>query len=126
LGAVWLRGPATTCRRTGRWASPSRSRSKSVFQSRARRTLSCLRREACFVLIRPVRRPIDGGGVTSLACRSPGPDRSTCEKVADVHCGVGSCGVPRPRLGGYVTGMGPMDGATAAGGRSSCLSSASR
>jgi hypothetical protein len=32
----WLRGPATTCRRTGRWASASRSRSKSVFQSRSR------------------------------------------------------------------------------------------
>ena len=32
----WLRGPATTCRRTGRWASASRSRSKSVFQSRPR------------------------------------------------------------------------------------------
>jgi len=31
-----LRGPATTCRRTGRWASVSRSGSKSVFQSRPR------------------------------------------------------------------------------------------
>ncbi len=29
-------GPATTCRRTGRWASVSRSGSKSVFQSRPR------------------------------------------------------------------------------------------
>jgi len=34
--SFWLRGLATTCRRTGRWASASRSRSKSVFQSRAR------------------------------------------------------------------------------------------
>ena len=31
-------------------------------------------------------------------------------------CGIGSCGVPRPSLGGYVTRMGPTDGATAAGG----------
>ena len=145
----WLRGPATTCRRTGRWASASRSRSKSVFQSRprvhsmsqslcgrrqllkhtpptfpahclgyprssmcsgggedhpaparrqghtdhrpprvtprdrrareaalpnvpergsgARRTPSCWRREVAFVLIRPVHRSIDGGGLSSLA-----------------------------------------------------------
>ena len=34
----------------------------------------------------------------------------------------GSCGVARPSLADYVTGMGPMDGATAAGGRSCCLS----
>jgi len=145
----WLRGPATTCRRTGRWASASRSRSKSVFQSRprvhsmsqslcgrrqppetcaadvpcalprlpqkldvlwrrggpsssgqtprphrpppspghthaiaareaalpnvpergsgARRTPSCWRREVAFVLIRPVHRSIDGGGLSSPA-----------------------------------------------------------
>jgi len=31
-------------------------------------------------------------------------------------CGIGSCGVPRPSLGGYVTRMGPTYGATAAGG----------
>ena len=31
-------------------------------------------------------------------------------------CGIGSCGVPRPSLAAYVTGMGPTDGATAAGG----------
>ena len=35
-------------------------------------------------------RSIDGGGLSSLACRSLGPARSTREKVADVHCGIGS------------------------------------
>ncbi len=69
-----------------------------------------------FVLIRPVHRSIDGGGLSGLACRSPGPARSTREKVADVHWGIGSCGVPRPSLGGYVTGTGATRGATAAGG----------
>jgi hypothetical protein len=28
----------------------------------------------------------------------------------DYFCGIGSCGVPRPSLAHYVTGMGPMDG----------------
>ena len=36
-----------------------------------------------------VRRPIDAGGLSGLACRSSGPARSTREKVADVHCGIG-------------------------------------
>jgi len=70
-----------------------------------------------------VRRPIDGGGLSGLACRSPGPARSTREDAADVHCGSGFWGGQRPSLAPYVTGMGPMDGATAAGGRSCCLSS---
>jgi hypothetical protein len=39
-------------------------------------------------------------------------------------CGSGFWGGQRPSLAHYVTGMGPMDGATAAGGRSCCLSSA--
>ena len=39
--------------------------------------------------------------------------------------GIGSWGVPRPSLAHYVTGMGPMDGGTAAGGRSCYLSSRS-
>src|SRR5215470_19723232 len=65
-----------------------------------RRTPSCWRREVAFVLIRPVYRSIDGGGPAGLACRSPGPARSTREKVADVRCGIGSCGVLRPSLGG--------------------------
>ena len=56
--------------------------------SGARRTPSCRRREMAFVLIRPVHRSIDGGGLSGLACRSPGPARSTREKVADVHCGI--------------------------------------
>ncbi len=70
-----------------------------------------------------VRRPIDGGGLSGLASRSPGPARSTREEAADVHCGSGFWGGQRPSLAHYVTGMGPMDGATAAGGRSCCLSS---
>ena len=44
---------------------------------------------------------------------------------AHYGCGIGSCGVPRPSLAHYVAGMGPMDGATAAGGRSCCISSES-
>jgi hypothetical protein len=40
-----------------------------------------------------------------------------------VHCGSGSWGGQRPSLGGYVTGVGPMDRVTAARGRSCCLSS---
>src|SRR3989442_5790881 len=35
-------------------------------------------------------------------------------------CGSGFWGGQRPSLAHYVTGMGPMDGATAAGGRSCC------
>jgi len=50
---------------------------------------------------------------------------AACAYRAHYGCGIGSCGVPRPSLAHYVTGMGPMDGATAAGGRSCCLSSRS-
>ena len=42
--------------------------------------------------IRPARRPIDGGGASGLACRSPGPARSTREEAAHVHCGIGYSG----------------------------------
>src|SRR6266446_2716277 len=52
--------------------------------------------------------PIDGGGLSGLACRSPGPARSTREEAADVHCGSGFWGGQRPSLAHYVTGMGPM------------------
>jgi len=82
----------------------------------ARRTPSCLRSQAPSALIRPVHWSIDGGGLSRLASRSPGPACSTREKVADVHCGIGSCGVPRPSLADYVTVMGPADRAPAAGG----------
>ncbi len=41
---------------------------------------------------RPVRWSIDGGSLSGLACRSPGPARSTCAEAADVHCGIGSWG----------------------------------
>lgn len=32
----------------------------------------------------------------------------------EFSCGIGSCGVPRPRLAPYVPGTGPMDRVTAA------------
>ena len=57
-----------------------------------------------------VRWSIDGGGLSGLACRSPGPARSTCEKVADVHCGIGSWGGQRLRMADYVIGTGPRGG----------------
>jgi hypothetical protein len=38
-----------------------------------------------FVLIRPVRWSIDGGSLSGLACRSPGPARSTDAEAADPH-----------------------------------------
>jgi hypothetical protein len=74
---------------------------------------SCWRREVAFVLI---RRPIDGGGLSDLACRSPGPARSTREEAADVHCGSGFWGGQRPSLAPYVLLLGPTDGAAAARG----------
>jgi hypothetical protein len=37
--------------------------------------------------------------------------------IAYWTCGIGSCGVPRPSLGGYVTGTGATDAVTAAGRR---------
>ena len=61
------------------------------------------------MLTRRVRRPIDGGGVSGLACRSPGPARSTREEGAHVHCGIGYWGGWGLSLGAYVTGMGPPD-----------------
>jgi hypothetical protein len=74
---------------------------------------SCWCREVAFVpfvLIRPVRWSIDGGSLSGLACRSPGPARSPREEDADVHCGIGSCGVPRPSLAPYVAGTGAARG----------------
>jgi len=55
-----------------------------------------------FVLVRPVCRPIDGGGVSGLACCSAGPARSTREEGAHVYCGIGSWGArfPSPMLSG--------------------------
>src|SRR5215831_20542333 len=44
-------------------------------------------------------------GVSSLACCPPGPARSTRKEAADVHCGIGPCGVPRPSLADYVRGL---------------------
>ncbi len=44
---------------------------------------SCWCREVAFVpfvLIRPVRWSIDGGSLSGLACRSPGPARSPREE----------------------------------------------
>ena len=42
---------------------------------------------------------------------------------AHYGCGIGSCGVPRPSLGGYVRGTGATARATAAGGCECWLSS---
>jgi hypothetical protein len=67
---------------------------------------------------RPVRRPIDGDGVSRLACRSPGPAPSTREEAAHVHCGTGSWGSgggQRLSMGDHVMGTGATRGATAAG-----------
>jgi len=44
--------------------------------------------------------------LSGLACRSLGPARSTRENAADVHCGIGSCSVPRPSLGDMSGGEG--------------------
>jgi hypothetical protein len=38
-------------------------------------------------------------------------------RMAIELAGIGSCGVPRPSLGGYVTGTGATSGVPAAGGR---------
>jgi hypothetical protein len=70
-----------------------------------------------------VRRPIDGGGLSGLACRSPGPARSTREEAADVHCGSGfwgGCGSgfwggQRPSLADYVRRPKASRGTIAAG-----------
>ena len=78
--------------------------------SGAWRAPSCRRREAAFALIRPVRRPIDCGGVTDLACCSLGPACSTREETAHVHCGhrllEGQC----LSMAEYVTGTGTHEG----------------
>jgi hypothetical protein len=84
--------------------------------SGARQTPPCWRREVAFVLIRPLHRSIDGGGLSGLACRSPGLARSTREEAADVHCGSGFWGGQRPSLADYVAGPEPRGAADAAGG----------
>src|SRR5262249_58989267 len=57
-----------------------------------------------------------GGRLTAAVCRSTlGLARSTREKVADVQCGISSCGVPRRSLADCVAGTGPRSGAIAAG-----------
>ena len=75
------------------------------------RTPSCPCREVAFVLIRPVRRPIDGGGTSGLACRSPESARSIREEAADVHCGSGLLGRPVSESGRFMSlGRGPRRG----------------
>ena len=49
--------------------------------------------------------------------------RSRLKNLFFVHRGSSFRGGQRPSLAHYVTGIGPMEGATAAGGRSCCLSS---
>ena len=79
-------------------------------RSGALRTPSCLRREVAFVRSRPVRRPIDGGGVSRLACSSPGPARSTREEAAHVRCSIGFGGGQCLSLADYVTMRDPRIG----------------
>jgi len=73
----WLRGPATTCRRTGRWASFSRSGSKSVFQSRPQYSPNGLSR---YALPRPLdnSRPLTHAPLT-FPTRSLGRTIAACE-----------------------------------------------
>ena len=80
----------------------------------ARRPPLSRRREEPLLPIRPVRRPIDAGGVSpSMPLTRP---RSTREEAADVHCGSGFWGGQRPSLADYVTMRGPSDWAPAAEG----------
>jgi hypothetical protein len=77
-------------------------------------TPSCWRREVAFVLIRPVHRLIDGGGLSGLACRSPGPARSTARR--SLMCTVTSApSVSRVRVSGRLC-RGARDAAIAAEG----------
>jgi hypothetical protein len=55
--------------------------------------------------------PLESGRRSSV-----GAGRVYRAQAALNFCGIGSSGVPRPSLAPYVTGMGPTDGATAAGG----------
>jgi len=57
------------------------------------------------------------GHAPSIDDHSRAPACARGQTPWQISCGIGSCGVPRPSLGGYVTRMGPTDGATAAGGR---------
>src|SRR5262245_49527683 len=57
-----------------------------------------------------------GGGVSGLACSSPGPARSTREEAAHVRCGIGFWRGQCLSLADYVTMRGPTDRAPAAGG----------
>ncbi len=78
-----------------------------------------------------VARPVTTGlGVLGMpgvhGVLRPARDRQTAarrDRGCCRGCGSGSWGGQRPSLAHYATGMGPMDGATAAGGRSRCLSS---
>jgi uncharacterized protein YbaR (Trm112 family) len=83
-------------------------------RSGALRTLSCPRREVAFVRSRPVRRPIDSGGVSRLACSSPGPARSTREEAAYVRCGIGFWGGQCLSVADYVGGPAATRAAPAA------------
>ena len=77
-------------------------------------TPSCWRREVASVLIRPVHRLIDGGGLSGLACRSLGTARSTARR--SLICTVTSApAVLRIRVSGRLC-RGAGDAAIAAGG----------
>jgi hypothetical protein len=81
---------------------PTRVRRRRVLIGSGHRV--CAARE-CLVPSRPVRRPIDGGGSSGIACRSPWPARSTRKEAALVLCGSGSWSGRRPSLAPYVRGI---------------------
>jgi hypothetical protein len=56
-------------------------------------------------------------GVAELACVDHARFQHGHHRVSGRCCGSGSCGVPRPSLGGYVTGTGATRGVPTAGGR---------
>jgi len=82
----------------------------------AQRMPLCLRRGTAFAAIRPVLRPIDGKGMSGLACCAPRPGRAIREEAAHGHCGIGSWGGQRVSMGDYVAASAPRGSATAAGG----------
>src|SRR5204862_1441678 len=62
------------------------------------------------MLSRPLRRPIDGGRLSGLACCSLGRLARPPEEAAHVHCGIGSWGARCLSMAPYVGGMGATRG----------------
>jgi hypothetical protein len=68
-----------------------------------------------------ISEPLPRGGSAGTTCGTRRLRQAVALPVSleaqpTTTSGSGSCGVPRPSLAHYVTGIGPMDGATAAGG----------